>query len=278
VALGSRALRALAATWRVREVGREGWEARRAAGLPTMIALWHGQMLPLLPHHRGQGVAVLVSEHRDGEIITRVLRAFGFETVRGSTSRGGARALLEMSRVLRAGREVAVTPDGPRGPRHAFAPGALVAAQRAGAAVVGVAAHVDRAWRLKETGTRSRCPPARSPASRSRTRQARGGPGPDGARCRRTPAPAFEAELRGLPARLAAGAGQAGPADPRGLRPPWTPRGSAERVWYGAGAGAAAARGGARPAGAAVPRRRRGARRGSTARRCCARTRCPRRR
>jgi hypothetical protein len=148
VTVGTRVLRGLARTWRVREVGREGWHERRTAGLPTVLALWHGQMLPLLWHHRDGDVRVLVSEHRDGEIITRVLRAFGFATVRGSTSRGGARALLELVRELRAGREVAVTPDGPRGPRHTYAPGALVAAQRAGAAVVGVAAHVDRAWRL----------------------------------------------------------------------------------------------------------------------------------
>lgn len=148
VTLGTHFLRALARTWRVCEVGREGWRARRAAGQPTVLALWHGQMLPLLAHHRDEGVAVLVSEHRDGEIIARVVRAFGFATVRGSTSRSGARALLELAAVLRAGREVAVTPDGPRGPRHTFAPGALVAAHRAGAAVVGVAAHVDRVWRL----------------------------------------------------------------------------------------------------------------------------------
>lgn len=148
VALGTRVLRALARTWRVREVGREGWKARRAAGQGTVIALWHGQMLALLAHHRDEGVAVLISEHRDGEIIARVVRAFGFETVRGSTSRGGARALLELASVLRAGREVAVTPDGPRGPCHQYAPGALIAAQRAGAAVVGVVAHVSRAWQL----------------------------------------------------------------------------------------------------------------------------------
>jgi lysophospholipid acyltransferase (LPLAT)-like uncharacterized protein len=106
VTVGTRVLRGLARTWRVREVGREGWHERRAAGLPTVLALWHGQMLPLLWHHRNGDVRVLVSEHRDGEIITRVLRAFGFATVRGSTSRGGARALLELVRELRAGREV----------------------------------------------------------------------------------------------------------------------------------------------------------------------------
>jgi lysophospholipid acyltransferase (LPLAT)-like uncharacterized protein len=149
VAIGTPVLRALARTWRFREVGREDWRARRAAGLPTVVALWHGQMLPLTVHHRGMGIAILISEHHDGEIIARVARAFGLEAVRGSTSRGGARALLELVTTLRTGRDVAVTPDGPRGPRLEFAPGALVAAHRAGAAVVGIAAHVDRAWRLR---------------------------------------------------------------------------------------------------------------------------------
>jgi hypothetical protein len=132
----------------VREVGREGWRARRASGGGVVVAIWHGQMLPLVAHHRDQGVAVLISEHRDGEIIARVVRAFGYATVRGSTSRGGGRALLELVGVLRRGREVCVTPDGPRGPRHAFAPGALIAAQRAGVPLVGVVAHVDRRWQL----------------------------------------------------------------------------------------------------------------------------------
>lgn len=148
VAAGSRLLRVLARTWRVREIGREGWNARRAAGEGVVVALWHGQMLTLLAHHRDEQVAVLISEHRDGEIIARVARAFGYATVRGSTSRGGGRALLELVSVLRRGGEIAVTPDGPRGPRHSFAPGALVAAHRAGVPVVGVVAHVDRSWRL----------------------------------------------------------------------------------------------------------------------------------
>ncbi len=195
MALGGRALRALAGTWRVREVGREGWRARRAAGLPTVVAIWHGQMLPLLAHHRDEGVAVLVSEHRDGEIITRVLRAFGFQTVRGSTSRSGARALLELARTLRAGREVAVTPDGPRGPRHTFAPGALVAAQRGGAAVVGVAAHVDRAWRLGTwDGFEIPKPFARITVAYTPPRPVPG----TSPRAAADAAPAFEAELRAL--------------------------------------------------------------------------------
>jgi lysophospholipid acyltransferase (LPLAT)-like uncharacterized protein len=148
VALGVPFLRALAATWRVREVGREGWHRCRAERRSVILALWHGQMLPLLSHHRDEGVSVLISEHRDGEIIARVVQAFGFRTVRGSTSRGAERALLGIVALLRRGEEVAMTPDGPRGPRHRFAPGALIAAQRSGAPIVGVVAHVDRTWQL----------------------------------------------------------------------------------------------------------------------------------
>jgi lysophospholipid acyltransferase (LPLAT)-like uncharacterized protein len=149
VAVGVPLLRALAGTWRVRTVNREGWDALRRDGTGVVLALWHGQMLPLLTTHRDSGIAVLISEHRDGEIIARVARAFGVGTVRGSTSRGGSRALLEMVAHLRRGGEVAITPDGPRGPRHRFSPGALVAAHRSGVPVVGMAAHADRAWRLR---------------------------------------------------------------------------------------------------------------------------------
>jgi hypothetical protein len=149
VRAGTWLLRALARTWRVREVGRDGWRRLHAAGQPVVLALWHGQMLTMLAHHRDIEAAILISEHRDGEIIARIARAFGQHAVRGSTSRGGSRALLALAGELRRGRSVAVTPDGPRGPRHSFAPGALVAAQRAAAPVIALVAHVDRAWRLR---------------------------------------------------------------------------------------------------------------------------------
>ncbi len=149
IRLGAALVGALARTWRVREVGREGWRRAEREGRPVVIVFWHGQMLPMLAHHRGRGAAVLISEHRDGEIIARIVRAFGMRTIRGSSSRGGSRALLELVAELRRGGEVAFTPDGPRGPRHSFAPGALVAAHRAGAPIVALAAHVDRAWRLE---------------------------------------------------------------------------------------------------------------------------------
>ena len=74
------------------------------------------QLLPLIWHHRGERVAILVSEHKDGELIARLAKSIGYRLIRGSSSRGGERALLALAKDLRAGREVAVTPDGPRGP------------------------------------------------------------------------------------------------------------------------------------------------------------------
>jgi lysophospholipid acyltransferase (LPLAT)-like uncharacterized protein len=149
VPLGALVIRLLAWTWRIRMVNPEAVAGLRAANAPYVFACWHGQMLPLLWAHRGQGIAILVSEHRDGEIITRIARTIGFNAVRGSTSRGAGRALLGLVAELQRGRPVAVTPDGPRGPAGTFAPGALVAAQRAGVPLLTVGAHASSAWRLK---------------------------------------------------------------------------------------------------------------------------------
>lgn len=147
---GSWVVRLLAVTWRFREVnGDASVHALRRAGQTVAFALWHGELLPLLYHHRRQGVAVLISEHRDGELIARIAQRFGFRTVRGSTSRGASRALVGLVRELEQGHDVAVTPDGPRGPAHSFAPGALIAAQRARVPVIPVRASATRAWRLR---------------------------------------------------------------------------------------------------------------------------------
>ena len=112
------------------------------------MALWHGEMLPLLFYHRNRQIAVLVSEHGDGEIIARILTAFGFRLVRGSSSRGAARSLIAIDRELAAGFDVGITPDGPRGPRHSVAPGALLAAHRANVSILPLAAKASAFWQL----------------------------------------------------------------------------------------------------------------------------------
>lgn len=142
-------IRGLASTWRYTTVGDDAVRKLRREKTPILFTLWHGQMLPLLWLHRNQGVAVLVSEHQDGEIIANILEWMGYGLIRGSTSRGAARALIGIVKTLREGHDVAVTPDGPRGPRHRFAPGSVVAAQRAGAPILPTVAHVDRYWKLR---------------------------------------------------------------------------------------------------------------------------------
>jgi lysophospholipid acyltransferase (LPLAT)-like uncharacterized protein len=146
---GANFIRALSRTWRYRATGDESVSRLRAEKTPILFTIWHGEMLPLLWYHRNQGVAVLVSEHKDGEIIAQILDWMGYTTIRGSSSRGAGRALIGLVKTLRDGRDVAITPDGPRGPRHKFAPGAVVAAHRSGAPIIPTVAQVDRFWQLK---------------------------------------------------------------------------------------------------------------------------------
>lgn len=147
--LGRGVLQLLGRTWRFRVVSGEVITQLRTAKQSFIFSLWHGHLLPLLWFHRGEGVLVLISEHRDGEIVARAAESLGFGLIRGSTTRGAERALISMGRELKAGREVAITPDGPRGPAKEFAPGALVAAQRADSYIVPTVAVADRAWYLR---------------------------------------------------------------------------------------------------------------------------------
>ena len=146
---GRGALQLLARTWRFRVVNVAAINGLRAAKRSFIFSLWHGQLLPLLWHHRDEGVVLLISEHRDGELVARAAESLGYALVRGSTTRGADRALISVIRELQAGREVAITPDGPKGPAGKYAPGALIASQRSGAVIVPVVAVADRAWRLK---------------------------------------------------------------------------------------------------------------------------------
>ena len=149
VRLGVLLIRGLASSWRMDTVQGEPLAEARRSGKRVLFALWHGELLPLLWHQRGENVAIVISEHRDGEIIAQIAHALGYATVRGSSSKGGSRALIGLMREIDAGRDGAITPDGPRGPARVFAPGAAVAAQRTGALIAPIRAQASRAWRLK---------------------------------------------------------------------------------------------------------------------------------
>ena len=147
--LGTLFLRALALTWRVRIINGSIPSELDNRGEAFIHILWHGQLLPLMWTHRNRQISVIISEHSDGEILARVMHSLGCRTVRGSTSRGAARALLGACRELEAGFDLAITPDGPRGPARSVAPGAVIIAQRTGAAMIPVAASANRAWHLR---------------------------------------------------------------------------------------------------------------------------------
>ncbi|MFQ5889899.1 MAG: lysophospholipid acyltransferase family protein [Gemmatimonadota bacterium] len=146
--LGAPTARMLGATWRFRELDAAGEPGPAVTRLrPAIYAMWHGQLLPLAVLQRGQGAAVLVSRHRDGEILARILARLGYTAVRGSSSRGGAQGLREMIDLGRAGRPLAFTPDGPRGPARGCKAGVVHAAIATGLPIVPAAAAPSRGWR-----------------------------------------------------------------------------------------------------------------------------------
>lgn len=152
-ALLARHLRLVAATTRWSVFGRERAEPLR--GGPVIGAFWHEQ-LALAPavawdwsgSRRDSGVTVLVSQHRDGRLIGDVVARLGIGAAYGSSRRGGVAVFREAQRLLAAGRSVAITPDGPRGPRRVAQPGVARLARLADAAVIPVGVAVSRARRL----------------------------------------------------------------------------------------------------------------------------------
>ncbi len=140
---------ALARTWRYRQEGSEAWRGLLAERRPFVVALWHDILVMPLWRHRDLGIVIVVSEARDGQYLADVATRFGFGAVRGSSTRGGSKALLAARRVLGQGGIVAFTPDGPRGPRRVLKPGVVAAAQQAGVPIVPLHAAPDRAWRFR---------------------------------------------------------------------------------------------------------------------------------
>ena len=141
-------LRLLRRTLRLRfhdDATVRAWERQRRRYL---IAFWHRHLLMMRYAYRGDRMNVLISRSRDGELVARVIERFGIDTVRGSTSRGGAAGLRALLRAARAGSDVAVTPDGPRGPSRVAQPGVVLAAAATGLPVVPVAWAASRAWTL----------------------------------------------------------------------------------------------------------------------------------
>ena len=113
-----------------------------------IYCFWHQCVLACAWYYRSTHATIVISQSFDGELITRVLARFGYSAVRGSSSRGGAQALLGLERVLNSGRPAIFTADGPRGPIHRAKPGPIHLARRATAPIGCFHLHPQRCWTL----------------------------------------------------------------------------------------------------------------------------------
>jgi len=146
--LGYPLIAALGATLRWRADGLEHLAAVERSGRPPIMAFWHGRILPATVYFRRRGIVVITSENFDGEWIAGIIERFGYGTARGSTSRGGRKALRQLTRDMAAGKPAAFTIDGPRGPARVAQPGALWLAKATGNPVVPFHIETDRHWTL----------------------------------------------------------------------------------------------------------------------------------
>lgn len=120
----------------------------------VVIAFWHGELL-MMPYmyrfYRKDNVRakVIISEHFDGNLIAKTLSYFGLGTIRGSSTRGGVKALIESLKCLKQGYDIGITPDGPKGPRHSVSDGMIVMAKKADVKVVFVEIIPSKYWQLR---------------------------------------------------------------------------------------------------------------------------------
>jgi lysophospholipid acyltransferase (LPLAT)-like uncharacterized protein len=128
--------------------GRDTFDNLRAQG-PVVYSFWHNQLLSASYYFRGLGIVVLVSHHFDGACIAGVIGRLGFRTARGSSTRGGIRALMEMTRWVDKGGEVAVTADGPRGPVYDAKPGPIFVARKNAAPILCFQIEPREYWTLR---------------------------------------------------------------------------------------------------------------------------------
>ena len=125
---------------------------------PCIVVFWHGRLAMMSFAYRrwwlrdfsnAKRAKVIISDHKDGEIITRVISHFGIGAIRGSSFKGGARALMGAIREIKSGTDVIITPDGPRGPLHSVADGAVILAQRLSLDIYALNYEASSFWKFR---------------------------------------------------------------------------------------------------------------------------------
>jgi lysophospholipid acyltransferase (LPLAT)-like uncharacterized protein len=137
-------IKLVALTLKLEMVGREHLDQLRGQKQSVLFAFWHNRLLFVCYFLRRENLTMMISQSRDGELIARVARHFGIGSMRGSSSRGGLRAVAELAGIMTEGRNGGITPDGPRGPKYEVQIGALLAAKKAGAPILPVSINFSR--------------------------------------------------------------------------------------------------------------------------------------
>jgi len=147
-AIGYRLVALLGTTFRWRTEGLEHLDRILASGHQPIMAFWHGRILPATVYFRRRGIVVITSANFDGEWIAGIIERFGYGTARGSTSRGGRKALLQLTRDMAAGKPAGFTVDGPRGPARVAQAGAVWLAKATGNPVLPFHLEAEKCWTL----------------------------------------------------------------------------------------------------------------------------------
>ena len=138
--------------------GWENWEAANRAGKGIIYTFWHREIFSACWFWRRRGIVVMTSQNFDGEYIARIIERHGYGASRGSSSRGAGRALAEMARCLRSGRDAAFTIDGPRGPRYVAKRGSVILSRSTGASILCFHIALKRAYVFRNTWDQTQFP------------------------------------------------------------------------------------------------------------------------
>jgi lysophospholipid acyltransferase (LPLAT)-like uncharacterized protein len=146
--LGPWIFRLIGWTIRVQRINEEPLRELLQRKQAFLFCVWHGRLFLPVFLYRNHDIVAMVSQHADGEVIARIVQKMGYGTVRGSSTRGGEKAFLQLLTHLKNGGRAAMIPDGPRGPRHHLKVGTILLAQRSGAPLVPITYAAKPCWRF----------------------------------------------------------------------------------------------------------------------------------